>query len=87
MLLTIATTGGPTANGAEDPDLPAAMTTSWPATDLGYLLHKNPARVQAFEVASGTAHVFYPEATTGPVHRRPAAGGRPGGPCPRSTRT
>ena len=37
---------------------------SWPATDLGYLLHKNPARVQAFEVASGTAHVFYPEAAT-----------------------
>ncbi|HEX6931134.1 MAG TPA: 3' terminal RNA ribose 2'-O-methyltransferase Hen1 [Streptosporangiaceae bacterium] len=36
---------------------------SWPATDLGYLLHKNPARVQAFDVASGTAHVFYPEAT------------------------
>jgi len=35
----------------------------WPATDLGYLLHKNPARVQAFEVAWGTAHVFYPEAT------------------------
>ena len=64
MLLTIATMGGPTANGAEDPGLPAAMTTSWPATDLGYLLHKNPARVQAFEVASGTAHVFYPEATT-----------------------
>jgi 3' terminal RNA ribose 2'-O-methyltransferase Hen1 len=34
-----------------------------PATDLGFLLHKNPARVQAFEVSSGTAHVFYPEAT------------------------
>ena len=63
MLLTIATTGGRTANGAEDPGSTAAMTTSWPATDLGYLLHKNPARVQAFEVASGTAHVFYPEAT------------------------
>src|SRR5215467_12752540 len=33
------------------------------ATDLGYLLHKNPARAQSFEVANGTAHVFYPEAT------------------------
>ncbi|MEU0089379.1 3' terminal RNA ribose 2'-O-methyltransferase Hen1 [Kribbella sp. NPDC006257] len=34
-----------------------------PATDLGFLLHKNPARPQSLEVAGGTAHVFYPEAT------------------------
>jgi 3' terminal RNA ribose 2'-O-methyltransferase Hen1 len=34
-----------------------------PATDLGYLLHKNPARVQTFELNFGKAHVFYPEAT------------------------
>src|SRR5260370_8524305 len=34
-----------------------------PATDLGFLLHKTPARVQAFDVSGGTAHVFYPEAT------------------------
>src|SRR5215472_9611110 len=33
------------------------------ATDLGFLLHKNPARAQSFEVSTGTAHVFYPEAT------------------------
>ncbi len=32
------------------------------ATDLGYLLHKNPARAQTFELAFGKAHVFYPEA-------------------------
>ena len=32
-----------------------------PATDLGYLLHKNPARVQGFELPFGEAHVFYPE--------------------------
>jgi 3' terminal RNA ribose 2'-O-methyltransferase Hen1 len=38
-------------------------TTIQPATDLGYLLHKNPARVQRFALAYGTAHVFYPEAT------------------------
>ncbi len=38
-------------------------TTHTPATDLGYLLHKNPARVQGFELAFGNAHVFYPEAT------------------------
>ncbi|MEV0293993.1 3' terminal RNA ribose 2'-O-methyltransferase Hen1 [Nocardia sp. NPDC050710] len=36
---------------------------TWPATDLGFLLHKNPARVQAFEQSYGTAHVVYPEAT------------------------
>ena len=34
-----------------------------PATDLDYLLHKNPARVQSFSLAFGSAHVFYPEAT------------------------
>lgn len=38
-------------------------TTHQPATDLGYLLHKNPARAQEFELPFGTAHVFYPEAT------------------------
>ena len=38
-------------------------TTHRPATDLGYLLYKNPARPQAFEVSFGRAHVFYPEAT------------------------
>ncbi len=38
-------------------------TTHQPATDLGYLLGKNPARVQSFDLAYGTAHVFYPVAT------------------------
>ncbi|MCO1577061.1 3' terminal RNA ribose 2'-O-methyltransferase Hen1 [Crossiella sp. SN42] len=37
-------------------------TTHQPATDLGYLLHKHPGKVQTFEVAAGTAHVFYPQA-------------------------
>lgn len=37
-------------------------TTRRPATDLGWLLHKHPAKVQAFELAFGRAHVFYPEA-------------------------
>jgi 3' terminal RNA ribose 2'-O-methyltransferase Hen1 len=36
-------------------------TTLPPASDLGYLLHKHPDRVQAFEISVGTAHVFYPE--------------------------
>lgn len=34
-----------------------------PATDLGYLLYKNPLRPQTFELSHGKAHVFYPEAT------------------------
>jgi 3' terminal RNA ribose 2'-O-methyltransferase Hen1 len=38
-------------------------TTFRPATDLGFLLHKHPARVQSFEVSVGTAHVFFPEAS------------------------
>jgi 3' terminal RNA ribose 2'-O-methyltransferase Hen1 len=38
-------------------------TTHQPATDLGYLLHKNPARCQSFPLSFGNAHVFYPEAT------------------------
>jgi 3' terminal RNA ribose 2'-O-methyltransferase Hen1 len=33
-----------------------------PATDLGYLLHKNPARIHSTELPFGQAHVFYPEA-------------------------
>ena len=37
--------------------------TQTPATDLGFLLHKNPARVQTFDLTFGRAHVFYPEAT------------------------
>lgn len=36
-------------------------TTHQPATDLGYLLHKNPARLHSFELSFGQAHVFYPE--------------------------
>lgn len=39
-------------------------TTYSPATDLGYLLHKHPARIQSFTLPFGQAHVFYPEAQT-----------------------
>lgn len=38
-------------------------TTSYPATDLGYLLHKHPDRCQSFALSFGQAHVFYPEAS------------------------
>lgn len=33
-----------------------------PASDLGFLLHKNPSRIQTFEQSYGVAHVLYPEA-------------------------
>jgi 3' terminal RNA ribose 2'-O-methyltransferase Hen1 len=36
-------------------------TTHRPATDLGFLLYKNPAKVQSFDLSFGRAHVLYPE--------------------------
>jgi 3' terminal RNA ribose 2'-O-methyltransferase Hen1 len=39
-------------------------TTYEPATDLGFLLHKNPERHQTIELSFGTAHVVYPEASS-----------------------
>ena len=38
-------------------------TTHQPATDLGFLLHKNPDRFQSYDLSFGKAHVFYPEAS------------------------
>ncbi len=38
-------------------------TTAPQATDLGYLLHKNPANVFEKSLPFGTARVFYPEAS------------------------
>lgn len=38
-------------------------TTYEPATDLGYLLHKNPATVLKHDLTYGTAFCFFPEAT------------------------
>ncbi len=37
-------------------------TTHTPATDLGYLLHKNPQRLHSQALGFGEGHVFYPEA-------------------------
>lgn len=37
-------------------------TTHQPATDLSFLLRKNPERLHSFELSFGNAHVFYPEA-------------------------
>ena len=39
-------------------------STSPDAADLGYLLHKHPDRMRSVDVGFGTAHVFYPEAST-----------------------
>ena len=36
-------------------------TTAEPASDLGFLLHKHPGRLQTFGLSVGAAHVFYPE--------------------------
>ena len=53
MLMTI------TYNAAETPkDLPTNI-----ATDIGYLLHKNPDKLQTFEMPYGKAHIYYPTAT------------------------
>ena len=38
-------------------------TTHQPATDLGFLLHKNPSRLHRIELAFGDAYIAYPEAT------------------------
>ena len=56
-------------------------TTHRPATDLGYLLHKNPARFQSFDLSFGKAHVFYPRRRR-PLHGLPAARRGPGGDGP-----
>lgn len=37
-------------------------TTHRPATDLGYLLAKNPAHLHSRKLSFGEAHVFYPQA-------------------------
>src|SRR3954462_14838710 len=38
-------------------------TTHAPATDLGYLLAKNPARLHTFELPFGNVHVFFLQAS------------------------
>jgi len=38
-------------------------TTHQPATDLGYLLHKHPDKLQSIDLSIGKAHIFYPESS------------------------
>ena len=49
--------------GQDVPVLLTISTTHRPATDLGYLLHKHPDRVQEFRQSFGTSTVLYPEAS------------------------
>ena len=50
--------------------MPLPLTTHRPATDLGFLLRKNPARAQTFDLPFGEARVFYPEAGEGAAGSR-----------------
>ena len=51
-------------NGAPTTFMLLSITTTYrPATDLGFLLHKNPVRSQELELGFGRAHMFYPEAS------------------------
>lgn len=36
-------------------------TTHRPASDLSFLLHKHPDKLQSVELSNGVAHIFYPE--------------------------
>jgi drug/metabolite transporter (DMT)-like permease len=38
-------------------------STTEPATDLGFLLHKNPARLHEIELSFGIARICYPQAS------------------------
>jgi 3' terminal RNA ribose 2'-O-methyltransferase Hen1 len=51
------------APGREEILLLTITRTTPPATDLGWLLHKHPDKVQSFPLAFGSATVLYPEAT------------------------
>lgn len=38
-------------------------TTRKPASDLSFILHKHPDKVQEAEISAGIAHIFYPDAS------------------------
>ncbi|MEJ7661801.1 MAG: methyltransferase [Hymenobacter sp.] len=61
-------------------------TTYQPATDLGYLLHKNPARLQSVEDYRRPGPRLLPRSHRRALYRRPAARPRPGGPGARAPR-
>jgi hypothetical protein len=61
-------------------------TTHSPATDLGFLLHKHPGRVQSFGVSVGQARVFYPEQSDGRCTAAVLLEVDPGGARPRQVR-
>ena len=57
-------------------------TTHRPATDLGYLLHKHPDRVQTLRAALRQGARLLPRGERGALHRGAAARRRPGRPGP-----
>jgi hypothetical protein len=53
--------GGSAKYNSYNPTMLLTITTTHrPATDMGYLLHKNPANLHSFDLSFGKAHVFYP---------------------------
>nr|WP_217168067.1 3' terminal RNA ribose 2'-O-methyltransferase Hen1 [Sanguibacter keddieii] len=54
--MTLGTTSTGTTDGS-------SAGTFGDASDLGFVLHKHPARAQELDLPVGRAHVFYPEAT------------------------
>ena len=54
------------------------LTPPAPATDLGYLLHKHPARVQSFDARLRPGARLLPGGDRRALHRRAAARRRPG---------
>ena len=53
----------PLQHGGKAKDAPDDLIHWAPCFGLGYLFHKNPARVHSFPQTFGTAYVFYPEIT------------------------
>ena len=68
------------------PVLLTITTTHRPATDLGFLLHKHPERVQAFSLPFGHGPRLLPRGERGALHGGAADGRRPGRAGPRRGR-
>lgn len=64
----------------------SVSTTADHATDLGFLLHKHPGRVQAFEQSFGVAHVFHPRRRTRCSRSSPSPSTRVSEPAGRAER-
>lgn len=64
MYLTLGTTSTGTTSRTTDGTTDGTSAGAFgDASDLGFVLHKHPARAQELDLPVGRAHVFYPEAT------------------------